>query len=570
MAQPEKSSIGANNRPELGDSWIVDSGDSGESSAYQSSDSSNIDISKSKVPVQNLGETNASARVLQETSATHPAKHSPRVLRKSVVRSGSVGGKSTLTSSGSPRRGRPKKSMAIGSEPELIMPSIHEETMGRSRPEIRKRRNPQPISPVRTRGDSPSRDTNIKALQAAEGFVKAAFEWVFDIIGGALGYAKTPLSYALAIYLLVGLMVITRNVLTNSIYSALSPICRIPGASLLHLDMCQFPVSANKGDDTIPVVEFVRLMETQAKFEEILEQTAEGVTLPMDMKRSEASIRDLRQMVIYSNLPSKDELLYEFGTFIKTSATASDDLLSFSARVGGSVDKMLSMAKHTKRVLEGMAEREATQGAVTSFLNSKIIAPFMPFRFTDNQLHDQYIMHTQGVAREVDRLIDDGMALQLTLRYLEDQLDNIYGISVRDNNKAQYSRDQILSQLWTMLGGNRSKLNKFDTELKLLEKVNTYRQSASGYVSGTLLKLQAIRSELEVMRETVGSGQVENVPLSVHIDTVQRGLERLQLGKDQTNKVLAGNILERAGRLPQQNSEPTIVKTTPIDSRPHR
>ncbi|MCJ1296118.1 hypothetical protein MMC34_007683 [Xylographa carneopallida] len=558
MAQLQKPRNRAYNRTELGDSWVVDSGDRGESSTDQSSDSSTLAVSSPKPPLRKVGHTKAPSGIQQDSSATYPAGH------------GSVEHKTSPASPRKPGRGRPKKSIAAGQEPELIMPSIHEETTRHFRSEVRKRKNPQTKSTTWTKWASPTQDTDTNTSQVIESFVKVAFRWAFDIIGGALGYAKTPLSYALAIYLLVGLMVITRNMLTSSIYSALSPICRIPGASLLHLGICQSPVPVNNKGNTVPVVEFDQLMETQSKFEEILEETAAGVTLPMDMKRSEASIRDLRQLVTYSNLRSKDELLYEFGTFITTSGTAANDLMNFGARVGSSVDKMLSMNKHTKRVLEGMAERDATQGAISLFFSNNFLAPFMPIKFTEDLLLDQFSKHSQGIQKEIDRLIDDGMALQLTLKYLEDQLENIYGISVRDNNEAQFSKDQVLSQLWTILGGNRTKLSKFESELKLLQKVNTYRMNAAGYVGGTLLKLQAIRSELEVMRETVSSGELETVPLSVHIDTIQQGMDRLQMGRDRANKLLAGNMLDRIGKRPQEKPKTTVLETTPINTRPYR
>ncbi|MCJ1403847.1 hypothetical protein MMC11_007070 [Xylographa trunciseda] len=571
MALPKTSRSRNYKEPELGDSWVVDSGDSDDSSADQSSDSSDSAVTTSKVSVSYAGHTEPASRKAPEIAGHFSTKHESGVARGSSASSDSVLRKSALDSPRKAGRGRPKKGILAGSEPELIMPSIYEATTKHSRQEIRQRKNPQKQPTARTilastRTASTTQDKSVNMSEAIEGFVKIAFTWLADIIGGALGRAKTPLSYLLAIYLLVGLMVMTRNVLTNSIYSALSPICRVPGASLLNLEMCQSPVSINYKGNATPAVEFEQLMETQSKFEDILEQTAEGITLPMDMKRSEASIRDLRQLVTYSNLRSKDELVYEFGIFIKTASSASDDLMSFGARVGTSVDSILSMAKHTKRVLEGIAERDAAQGAVASFFGDKLLAPFMPIKFTEDLLLDQYLKHTQSVEREINRLIEQAQKLLMNLKYLEDQLDNIYGISIRDNNEAQYSKDQVLSQLWTMLGGNRTKLSKFDQELKLLQKVNMYRQTASGYVGGTLLKLQAMRSELEEMREKVGSAELQTVPLSVHIDTIQQGVERLQIGRDHTNRLLAGNILDRDGRRPQESPKPKMLEATLIST----
>ena len=130
------------------------------------------------------------------------------------------------------------------------------------------------------------------------------FKWGFEIFFGALRVLKTPLTYLLAIWLLFGTGVFLKNMLTNSMYASLSPICRIPGASFLDLPFCPIHrIDTQHGPP--PPVEFDQLMQVQSKFEEVLEESAGGVSLPLDMKRGEASIRDLRQLVRYSQLQSK-------------------------------------------------------------------------------------------------------------------------------------------------------------------------------------------------------------------------------------------------------------------------
>jgi hypothetical protein len=128
--------------------------------------------------------------------------------------------------------------------------------------------------------------------------------WIRDVVGGALRVLKTPLSYVLAVYLLLGLGIVVRNLATNTMYASLSPVCRLPGVSLLNLPFCPvYQVDTRNGPP--PAVEFDQLMTVQAQFEEVLEESAGSVSLPMDMKRGEASIRDLRQLVRYSQLHSK-------------------------------------------------------------------------------------------------------------------------------------------------------------------------------------------------------------------------------------------------------------------------
>jgi hypothetical protein len=218
-------------------------------------------------------------------------------------------------------------------EPELIMPSLDAGSMdgswadttganvrpsrgsrGAERPrETRVRRSrytesssspetPVPAKPPKKpnpRSPKEGQDT----LQAVVDQLEAMLFWSLDVLGRALLMLKTPISCLLAIWMLFGLGIIARNLITTSIYASLSPICRIPGTSLLNLPFCLGRYGSDPED--IPPVEFDQLMTVQSKFEEVLKESAGSVSLPMDMKRGEASIRDLRQLVKYSQIHSK-------------------------------------------------------------------------------------------------------------------------------------------------------------------------------------------------------------------------------------------------------------------------
>jgi hypothetical protein len=158
------------------------------------------------------------------------------------------------------------------------------------------------LRPTLPRKDSSSSFQDILDIFLDHAAIMAS--WIRDVVGGALRVLKTPISYLLAIWLLFGLGVILRTLVTNTVYASLSPVCRIPGASFLNLPFCPVHrVDTTNGPP--PPVEFDQLMTVQAQFEEVLEESAGSVSLPMDMKRGEASIRDLRQLVRYSQLHSK-------------------------------------------------------------------------------------------------------------------------------------------------------------------------------------------------------------------------------------------------------------------------
>ena len=449
-----------------------------------------------------------------------------------------------------PRRRSTRPSKKASAEPELIMPSIHEGSVGGSWLGEDKRkveREPNQASrrakkyeerdegrPQRSSDPTPQ-ERLAKMSEATIKFVTPMISWAFDVLGGALHTLKTPISWILAAWLLVGLLLFLRNLVFSSVYSALSPLCRISGSSFLNLPMCQSPISVQYDGDEPPLVQFDELMTVQNKFEAVLQESAGGVSLPLDMKRGETSIRDLRQVVRFSQLRSKNELVLEFDGFIETARVASYDLQKFNSHIGRGVDNILTTARWTKRVLGGIAERDASQGTISWFINDRVLAPFQPIKFTEDALLDQYIQHTHVVEDEINRLVTEAQAVLMVLNNLEDRLDVIHGIAVRDNLHAQGSKNEVLSQLWTMLGGNRNKLGKFDSQLRLLNQVNTYRQNAIAHVSGTIVRLQSIGAELEELRDRVGGvellGGKGAVPLSVHIENIEMGVERLERGR---------------------------------------
>ena len=532
MAPSQRSSAS-----QLGESWVVNDTDGSDASLEE------------EAPVQQPAASRSSkAKKLQERDA-------PTALR-------------TPNS----RRRSSRASSAIP-EPELIMPSIHGGSVGGSWFEgassnkdisqARKRGSktsiPKILEVARANGRSaPVPHLNGPKYSVPQGnsdFVARLMEvlgsiteWLLDILGGALKALKRPISWVLAIYAFAGLLTLVQNLLTNSLYSALSPICRIPGTSLLNLPMCQTNTPRLSKEDAPAAVEFDQLMTVQSRFEDVLEQSAAGVSLPLDMKRGETSIRDLRQVVRFSQLSSRNELVLEFDGFIETARIASYDLQRFNSHVGRGVDNVLATARWTQRVLDDMAVKQSSRGIIPAFINDKILAPFQPLQFTESKLLDQYIQHTRIVSEEIETLITEAQALLGVLQNLEDRLEVIHGIAYRDNMHAQVSKDEVLSQLWTLLGGNRAALGKYNKQLGLLRQVGEYRKIAWAHVSGTILKLQAMGAELEELRERVGSAELlrhrADIPLAVHLESIRLGVERLEQGREAARE-LEKHHLER-------------------------
>lgn len=459
--------------------------------------------------------------------------------------------------------------LAASAEPELIMPSIVDMS-AQPRQRVASRKQDVPSTSART---SKSRSISARTIPArtrppppddqdpigkAMSLVGTCLMWFLETIGQAFRLLKTPIAIVLAGYMVLAFVQLAQNLLTNSIYTAMSPICRIPGASMLGLPMCQtyyqnHPKLSAGGD--VPDPEFEALMKVQSQFETIMSDTAASASLPMDMKRSEISIRDLRQLVRFSQLPSRHELMHELDAFVETARMASYDLQKFDSHVGRSVDIVLSTNRWTRRVLDDMDMQQTERGLLPAFVSDTLLAPFKPLKFTESRLLEQYIQHSHVVSGEIETLIEEAQAILSVLQNLEDRLDVMAEVSARDNIQVQGSKDEVLREIWSYIGLNNKKLGKHDNQLKLLGMVAGYRKAALAHVTSVLIHLQSMGAELEELRDRVASpavlqeAGVKHVPLSVHIENIQLGVERLEAGREHAKELQhkqTRRILDRA------------------------
>lgn len=368
--------------------------------------------------------------------------------------------------------------------------------------------------------------------------VRPVAGYATSIVALALENGKPLLGWALLIYALAAAMVFAGGFLTHTINTALSPICRLPFTSALPFCPAHH-VPELKGE-----AQFSQLMQAQDAFQDVLATTAVGTNLPLHMKRSEAGIRDLKHVVQYSTLPSKNELVFEFSGFIDTARQASHDLSHFNSRIGRAVDHILSTNRWTLNVINAVAETEAARGGIARFMsnNLNIFAPFLPVSSSRNVLLDQYLRHTDAVEEQIVSLITEAQALRDMLDNLEGRLDVISEIVTRDNLHTESNKDELFAFLWTKLGGNRGSVQKLNQQLELLRNVGQHRRAAWGHVTTTLLKLQAIQHNLEDLRERVALPETvgtDRVPLEVHIENIHLGIERLEQQRDVSRQVEA-------------------------------
>lgn len=429
------------------------------------------------------------------------------------------------------------------------------------------------------RYDSERKNTSDRAgrgvMAALPGALQGMLLWALDVVALAFRYAQKPLALLLAVYLSFGAIIVAQNMVTQSIHVSLSPLCRIPGASFLHLPFCPAqppaPDGADHGQRESTVIEFEDLMGVQGKLEQVLEKSADGASLPYEMKRSETAIRDLRTLVRTSDIQSRDELSQELDSYVDVARRSAADLQRFNTHCGSAVDSVISINRWTSRYIDTLAPASdqsssspfggSDGSSLLSRWSSWVFAPFLPtdHRFTERAILDMYVEHTAHVSDRVSSLILEAQALLGLLGRAEGHLSLIHELSSRNSASVASRRDETLWTLWTLVGANRARLHNLSEQLSLLRRVDAQRSDAVRRLSALVLELEAIQTGLEDLRDRVAAPELQyasspsssrsSIPLSVHIETIDRGIQRLEEARARISAAESDRVREALRRV---------------------
>ncbi|RWA13129.1 hypothetical protein EKO27_g1975 [Xylaria grammica] len=369
---------------------------------------------------------------------------------------------------------------------------------------------------------------------SAPGFIFDCLAWVLSVVGMAFRFVKWPVAFLLAVYIAVGISVISRKAVTQSVSASLQPICHLPVVSLFSLPFCP-------DDPIIPVskggaqpLEFDELMNVQSQFEKVMEDSARGVSLPMEMRMAEASVRDLRTVVKYSDLPAREELVFEFNGYIESVNRIINDLQSFNTHVGGAVDSVISVNRWTLRYIDSITVNREAHGGLISPIMRWIFSPFQ-LALDERMILDKYIEHAAFVSDKIQKLILEAQAILRLLSRTDDHLERIHEFVVRQGGYVKEKRREVLWDLWTLLGANNNRLYKLSAQLVLLREVEAQRASAVTQLLGLIHDLGDIQTKLNDLRNRVAETELladtTSIPLSVHIETINAGIERLDTAR---------------------------------------
>lgn len=184
-------------------------------------------------------------------------------------------------------------------------------------------------------------------------------------------------------------------------------------------------------------------------------------------------------------------------------------------------------------------EIEAAHAKTSSITSLYGLAPWK-----NSQPTNEIVTRTFGEAMNVlsgsmQRLVLEAEVNLSNLEKLEERLSTLHELISREDSSLVFAKSELLSELWTKLGGNRKTLRGFNDHLNMLKNLALYRKKALVHVVSALQSLQAMSSDMEDIRERVAAPELtgSKIPVEVHMKSIKNGLERLKEGRVRAKKL---------------------------------
>ncbi|KAK7032304.1 hypothetical protein VNI00_013263 [Paramarasmius palmivorus] len=348
--------------------------------------------------------------------------------------------------------------------------------------------------------------------------VKFSFVYCCDVVGGGVYLLRKPLQFLVFLWFFALIM----TMIYSRVQSIFRPLCIIPGIS--RSDFCQYSNFKVTPQAKPKWADYQRLTEAQSKtFEQLLDSSVGGSSLSLEIKKAEMATSDLVTRLRYSKLTSRELIAETLVTFVNDARATGRGLQRFGSKVGGAVDQIMAVNDYALRTIEASQTNSVIPNTV------RAVVPFMHSNSKEIVLqtfNEAMIVHS----RTINRLIVEAEQSLGNLEKLEETLSTLHELVSREDSSISSAKSEILSELWTKLGGNKGLLRGHDKNLDLLKGLSVYRKQALVHVVTALQTLRALSDDMEDLRERVTAPELvgDTVPVDVHLKSIALGLERLK------------------------------------------
>ncbi|KAF6743778.1 hypothetical protein DFP72DRAFT_827157 [Ephemerocybe angulata] len=361
--------------------------------------------------------------------------------------------------------------------------------------------------------------------------ILALATWTLDYCLSILGPVIRLLRFPLSLVLFFYIMASTTARIASTVSTALSPICHIPGMS--SISGCRWAMKdvKHQEDRTIAWADYPGLVEVQSKtFEQMIDESIETSSLSLDIKKTEVATADLVALIRLSDLASRDSLATILGDLIMDAKSAGRSLHRLDAKMNGALDSIMAMNDYAYTRIEETRAQSTGKLSVVLWKSQGAI---------DTVVMDTFKDAMDVLSNHLERLLLETEVIYESLDRLDERLHTLRDIVGREDERATAGKEELLSYLWTKLGGNRKDLKNFDRNLKILRDLALHRRKASAHVVATIHTLRGVSEDLEDMRERVAAPNLAGSKIApeVHMKSIRNGLERLQDRRFRARKI---------------------------------
>jgi hypothetical protein len=306
-------------------------------------------------------------------------------------------------------------------------------------------------------------------------------------------YAAIPLIIALAAYLFHS-NGISFDAARDKIQSfSFDSISEIPSVSNFQLGFFETDKSSRSATSFI---DFTSLMQVQSGFENVLDKSAYGLSMPLELKRSEIATRSLRSLLKENEIASREDFIMELNAYIEKVGQTSGNLQTFYIHVGSTVDSVININRWTLRHLNSLSMEPEAPSLPPAV--AWIVRPLSLFKSSeqagnDRALLDKYSEHINLVQDRLDKIIEEGKALSLLLHRGQAHLGAINDQAQHLSSAEKTKPKSFISAIWSYIGSLMEEERNFDEQITLLREVDVQYTNAISHLSSLLDELKDIR-----------------------------------------------------------------------------
>lgn len=293
-------------------------------------------------------------------------------------------------------------------------------------------------------------------------------------------------------------------------------------------------------------IDFTSLMEVQSGFESVLDKSAYGLSMPLELKSSEMATRNLRSLLKETEIAAREDFILELNGYIEKVGRAGADLQTFYIHIGSTVDSIININRWTLRHINSLSMEPEAPSLPPAI--AWAIRPLSLFRTSeqagnDRALLDKYSEHVTLVQERLGKLLDEGKALLLLLHQSQTQLGVINEQAEQLPGARTAKPESLLSSIWAYIGSFMEEPRNFDEQIVLLKKVDAQYSNTISHLLSLIEELKDIQLYLgdllnrnedssDVWGE--GSGAPVQTTLSEQYEIIRNAVERLEQARRRT------------------------------------